>query len=641
MKDKHEKFEVLTGRLQILKRPQMWIGSMDASTQNMFIINDDKVEHKNVTFIPAFRKIIDEILDNSLDALIEHANAAGSIKVEMTDNSVYIEDDGPGIPVVKKTLSEVELKNLPKEEAELLKSSYIPQIAWTRLFSGSNFQDSDSKTTIGSHGIGSKATAIFSTKFVGITDDGKKRCVVKSKNNLETSDCKVSDSSGKTGTSVEFYPDLPRFKLDKIDQVYFDLMYQRLLCLAITFPKIKFSFNKKRININDKKFLKMFSENIEYVTFDKGFVGVFPNAYDEFNFFTYVNGLYLNRGGAHIDHISWNIVNPIREKLCKKFKSIKPADIKNRLTLVVFLKDFANPKFDSQTKETLTNSTSDVAAYLGDSIDFERFAKIILKNEAIINPIVDMFKLKEELKARQELKKIKKIKVKSDKYMSPKSGTGNKYLFLCEGQSAQSSLCSCIGRDGCGYYSLRGLPINPLDNSIQRIAANQEFKDVMNILDLDITKDATDKSISFDKIVIATDQDLDGIHLGSMLIGWFRKFAPNLFNEGKICKLQTPLIIIKDNKDNIKHYFFDLDSFKKWEAANPNSKLKIFYQKGLGSIERSDMEWLMSQNGGMSQFLYELYNDKDGFDNVDLWLTGSAEPRKDKLRKYSFDINLA
>ena len=617
----------------------MWIGAIDPTQQDMFIVNEDKVEHKSVEFIPAFRKILDEILDNSLDALIEHRKASGSIKVKIDDDHVYIEDDGPGIPVVKKRLSEAELKNLPKEEAEKIKSSYIPEIAWTRLFSGTNFQDSDNKTTIGSHGIGSKATAIFSTKFIGKTDDGKHACIVKAVNNLEKSTCKIDKTSGSTGTSVEFWPDLARFKLTKIEQIYSDLMYQRLLCLAITFPNIKFSFNGKRININDKKFLKLFSENIEFVTFDKGFIGVFPNESDDFNFFTYVNGMHMSRGGEHVNYAAWQLVNPIREKLARKYKSIKPADIKNKLTLVMFLRDFANPKFDSQTKETLTNSTGEVSSYFGNSVDFEHFAKQILKNEAIINPIVDMFKLKEELKARQELKKVKKIRVKSDKYMSPIGE--QKYLFLCEGQSAQSSLCSCIGRDGCGYYCCRGLPINCLDNSIQRIAANQEFKDVMNILDLDITKDAKDKNISFDKIVIAVDQDLDGIHLGSMLIGWFRKFAPNLFNEGRICKLQTPLVIVKDNKDAIKEYFFELDAFKKWEKANPNSKYKIFYQKGLGSIERSDMNWLMSQNGGMEQFLYQFNEDKDGFKNVDLWLTGDAEPRKEKLRKYSFDINLA
>ena len=132
----------------------------------------------------------------------------------------------------------------------------------------------------------------------------------------------------------------------------------------------------------------------------------------------------------------------------------------------------------------------------------------------------------------------------------------------------------------------------------------------------------------------------DGSHITSMLIGWFKKFAPNLFNEGRICKLQTPLIIIKDTKDQIKEYFFDLDSFKEWEAKNKNTKLKIQYQKGLGSVERSDMQWLMNINGGVNGFLYELNADDKAFSEIDLWLTGDAEPRKEKLRKYTLDINM-
>ena len=307
--------------------------------------------------------------------------------------------------------------------------------------------------------------------------------------------------------------------------------------------------------------------------------------------------------------------------------------------LAIVLTGFKNPDFNSQSKEELKNAWSDISKHIDGKIDFDMFAKKLLKCEPFIEPIIETFKIKEELKARQELKRAKKVKVKSDKYMSPIGE--QKYLFLCEGQSAQSSLCSCLGRDGCGYYALRGLPINCLDNSMQKIAANQEFKDVMSILELDITKDIPVKTISFDKVIIATDQDLDGIHLGSMVIGWFRKFAPNLFNEGKICKLQTPLIIVKDKKDEIKEYFFDLDSFKKWEKTNHSSQLKVIYQKGLGSIERSDMNWLMSTNGGMEQFLYELKADDAGFKNVDLWLTGSSEPRKEKLRKYTLNIDLA
>lgn len=325
----------------------MWIGAIDPTEKEMFIINDDKVEYKNVTYIPAFRKIFDEILDNSIDALIEHCDSCGTIKVKMDDEKISVEDDGPGIPVVKKQLNELELKNLPKEEAEQLKNSYIPLIAWTRIFSGTNFVDVQQKTNIGSHGVGAKACAIFSTKFIGTTDDGKKRCVVKTFDNLEKSSCKVSETSGHSGTLVEFWPDLKRFGLQKVEQVYHDLAYQRLLCLAMTFPKMKFSFNGKRISVNDKKFLKMFSDNIEYVTFDKGFIGIYPNQHDDFKFLTYVDGMYMARGGNHVDFIMNSVVSPIREKLSKKYKAIKPADIKNKMTLVCFLREFPNPKFDS------------------------------------------------------------------------------------------------------------------------------------------------------------------------------------------------------------------------------------------------------------------------------------------------------
>ena len=96
------KFEVLTGRDQILKRPQMWVGAMDPIRQDMFVIGEEHIENKTVEFIPAFRKIIDEILDNSLDALVEHQDSEGEIRVKMDDEHISIEDNGPGIPVIKK-----------------------------------------------------------------------------------------------------------------------------------------------------------------------------------------------------------------------------------------------------------------------------------------------------------------------------------------------------------------------------------------------------------------------------------------------------------------------------------------------------------------------------------------------------------
>ena len=635
------KFEVLTGRLQILQRPTMWIGAVNKTTQKMFILTDDKVEHREIEYVPGFKKICDEILDNSLDALIAHSNASGSIKVKIDEEKVSIEDDGPGIPVVKKKLSEIEEKNLPAEEARQIKNSYLPQLAWTRLFSGSNFQDGENKTTIGAHGVGSTATAIFSTKFIGKTDDGNKSCVVKSLDNMEKVSCKVGDTSGKSGTVVEFWPDLKRFGLDKIDQVYFDLMYQRLLCLAITFPKIKFSFNGKKIDNNEKKFLKLFSENVVSASFDKGFIGIYPNDSDEFNFFTYVNGMHMSRGGSHVDYMSWQIVSPIRDKLVKKYKTIKPADIRNRLSIVVFMRDFPNPKFDSQTKETLTNAQSEISNYLNNKIDFEKLAKDILKNNAVMTPIIDMFKIKEELKARQELKQAKKVKVKSDKYLPPLGGSGRKYLALCEGASAQSGISACLGREGIGYYAMRGLPLNAYDSSMQKIVANQELKDITNILDLDISAaDKEDKSIAFEKVLITTDNDADAQHITAMLIGWFKRFAPNLFRDGKICKLITPLIIVQDKNFKIKEYFFNVQDFKKWENEHPSNKDKVVYIKGLGSWEREQLQELIDKHG-LEKFILTYRLDENSNELVEDWLGSDPEKRKKHLSNYTFDINAA
>ena len=393
MKTKQENdFEALSGISQITKRPEMWIGSMSPKSQKMFVIGDGKVEYKEVTYIPAFLKIISEVLDNGIDAIIRYRSGKGKIKVVMGVDNIYIEDNGPGIPVIKKDIKDISDTKMSEEEKKRISETYLPEIAWTRLFAGSNFKDSDDKTTIGSHGLGSKCTSIFSKKFVGISDDGKMMCKVVTKNNLESVESTVSESKGESGVRVKFYPDLVRFGMDKIDDVYKELVRQRLICLGITFPGIKFSFNGKTVNVNDKTFLNLFSENITFQVFDRGFIGIYPNENDDFNFFTYVDGLALNRGGSHIDYIVDKVVTPIREKLIKKYKSIKPADIKNKLSMVVFLRDFPNLKFDSQTKETLTNLPSEITKYFGDSVDFEKLAKNILKNEYILDPIVETFK---------------------------------------------------------------------------------------------------------------------------------------------------------------------------------------------------------------------------------------------------------
>ena len=643
MKNKQaEDFEALSGIQQIILRPQMWIGSMSPLTQKMFMVNGDGVEYKEVTYIPAFRKIMDEVLDNSIDVLIKECKGKGKVKVVMDKEWIYIEDDGPGIPVIRKDIKDITDNRMSDEEKKRISETYLPEIAWTRLFSGSNFKDSADKTTIGSHGLGSKCTSIFSKKFVGISDDGKKMCKVVAKNNLETVDTTVSESKSR-GVRVKFYPDFARFNMTEVEDVYVELMRQRLVCLGITFPGIKFSLNGKQVNVNDKAFLNLFSKNITFQVFDRGFIGVYPNDTDEFNFFTYVDGLALNRGGSHIDYIVEKLVTPVREKLVKKFKNIKPADVKNKLSMVVFLRDFPNLKFDSQTKETLTNLPSEITKYFGDSVDWEKLAKNILKNEYILDPIVETFKLKEEVKERVALKQAGKSKVKVDatKYISP-TGNSRKYFVIAEGFSAATGISQAIGRDGIGIYAGRGVPLNVWDCKTSDMLKNKEFSDITSLLGIDPSR-SDNKNLNFDKIVLANDSDIDGLHIQMIYIGWWMKFGKELFSMKKVARLMTPLVILWADAKKTKIYkaFYSLGEYKDYEAKHDISRYPKNYFKGLGSWSPEQFQHLFdSSPNGIEDYLQYFNIDEDGETYVDNWLNSDkTDVRKHYLRDYTLDID--
>ena len=621
----NREFKVLDDRTHVLERPGMYIGGVRAVNQDQWVIDTEtnKFSYKTLQVTPGLLKIINEIIDNSIDVAIDtNFKAATKIQVKIDNKSVTVIDNGIGIPV----------KKLDDGSDDRM----LPEIAWTTLRSGTSF--SENRNKIGTNGLGSVSANIFSKLFIGTSDDGKKQQTIKCTDNMSViKPGKVKPSSGKSGVEVYFEPDLERFGMTEIDKTHQDLVYQRLFNLAISFPKIKFSFNGKQINISEKKFASMFSENALLESSDNITICVFPNEYDEFKFYAQLNGLNTFLGGSHVDYIANEITSRIRDKLVKKYKSLRPGDIKNKMGLAVVMTGFKNPEFNSQSKEELKNAWSDISKHIDGKIDFDAFAKKLLKNDAFIDPIVETFKIKEELKARQELKKAKKVKVKSDKYFP---GIGEKkYLFLVEGLSAGGGLMKCLGRNGKYFYCLRGLALNAYDSSIQKIAANQEIKEVMNILNLDMSKKSDEEQvIEFDKIVIATDADIDGINISSMLFGWWYRLCPSLYKQHKIFKLNTPVVIVEDAKENIKNWFFKLDDFKRWEKSNTDKKLKVVYLKGLGSLSTSQLDFII-QKQGFDSLLEEYTLDDMSDEYFNNWLGPDAEPRKKYMKEYDFDIN--
>lgn len=415
------KVQVLTDRDHVLKRPAMYIGAVNSSSFSEYIFENNKIENKEISYVPGLIKIINEIIDNSVDACIKSKFTKGThISVKMTSDTVEVKDDGTGIPY------------------DLINGKTSAEVAWGTMRSGSNFEDDEHRTQIGMNGVGSFCTNCFSTKFTGVSDDGIKKVTCHFSDNAENCKTTVSDSSGNTGVTVSFKPDLKRFGLTEIDENHILIIKQRLINLNLTYPEISFKFNGKTININSfKKYVSLFGENPEIYETEKYCFAVLHNENDDFRQFSYVDGLKINDGGTHIDIISLNIVNRIRDKLVKKFKSIKPGDIKNKLFIIAFLKEFPNPKFNSQSKEKITNSNSEMNDYLGD-IDYENFVKKILKNKDIIDPITEVYKIKEELKRRQEMKSLNTPKkIKNDKYL-PAIGD-SKYLLIVEGECLEQN----------------------------------------------------------------------------------------------------------------------------------------------------------------------------------------------------------
>lgn len=453
----------LSDREHILKRPGMYVGSTSLESVTEFVNINNKIQETEFKVVPALLKIINEIIDNSIDVAIKtNFKYSNIININIDKEKVIVEDNGTGIPVKKSG------------------EDYMPKLAWGEAKSGSNFGDDSSRTSIGMNGVGSFCTNVFSKKFIGVTDDGNKHYKIVFENNAETFKENISESK-KQGTKVEFYPDLKLLGLTEITEEHIKVIEQRLINLSLSFPDIKFKFNGKNLNVKKfKDYAKLFDENVEIYESDniKFAITTSENHGGDFKQLSFVNGLKIPDGGIHIDQVIGNISNTIRDKLIKKYKSIKPSDVKNKLMIIMFITNFPNPKFNSQTKEKLVNTIGEFNSFA--NIDYSFINKII-KNNNIIEPIINVHKAKEFLESQNALKQIKKVKkIKSDKFF--KATKSEKYLCICEGQSAFGGISKILGNSDFSYYLLKGKPLNSYEISNQKLAGNQELSELYQII---------------------------------------------------------------------------------------------------------------------------------------------------------------
>lgn len=571
-----EQFKILTPREHVRERIGMYMGSSAREEVDRFVLG----KWKKAVYVPALSKMIDEILDNSIDEAIrtnfKHAN---KIDVSIDGNDITVSDNGRGIP-------QEEVFDATTQEKILR-----PVAAWTRVNAGTSFDDE--RVTIGTNGVGSSATNFLSTSFIGKTWQNGNMVVVKCADGGLKIDVKQKSHAG-CGTEVSFTPDFSLFEVSSLDELdTIELVQDRLISLQMAFPEIAFSFNKKRIQIRDlKKYSEMFAEEGASVIIEKSenLSFFFTSSADGFRTNSFINGVNTRQGGTYVDHIVNNIVDEVVTLIKKKHKvEVAKSVVKNGLTFVMFARNFVNPKFDSQTKERLTNPVGNIKEHfeVAEVHDFKYISKKIFASNDIIEPIVAAQVAKKMADERRDAivaqKKLKKVKVA--KHIAASSQ--NALLALVEGDSAMGFLLKVRDSSKLGAYPLRGVIMNTWDMKAADVLKNKELSELVAILGLDINDPNSVDDMTYGGVATLTDADHDGAgHISPLIIAFFYKFWPRLLSEKRIHVTRSPIMISTNGKDT--KWFFSYE-----EANGFKSESKGYthrYIKGLGSLTESEYD---------------------------------------------------
>lgn len=560
-----EEFKVLTDREHVLARSGVYIGSTTWE-QVSGIIN---YEYRSKNIVPALIKCVEEIYQNSID---EHIRTGGkfakNISLTITDilggTEITVTDDGRGIPIEK------------------MGDSYRPVLAWTELRAGSNFDDSK-RVGAGTNGMGAAIVNIFSKSFVGTTCDGKNQITLNCSDNMENIKFKLSKSTKegtKVGTSVTFEPDLAKFGMSEFDMDHVDLLHDRFKNLSILYPEINFTFNGDKIGFkNIKQVAKNFhGAAVSYEQKNIAMVFAPSGADEEFRCLSYVNGIYIKNGGSHVDLVMTKIIENLRETIRKKHKiDVLPNQIRQHILFASWVSGFPALRFDSQSKERVTNSITEVATHFN-GIDIEKISKQILNTPEIIDPMIAAILFKKELADNKELENKKKQLAKVrivDHIAATDPDPEKRTLLICEGNSAIGSLISVRDARTTGGYPIRGKLKNVRDMKPIEIMKNKEIAELLSVIGLEIGKPAI--NLNYGRIVAFTDRDLDGEHIFALMLNLYSLW-PELFEQKRIYRLLSPLYYCTKGKQ-VKS-FYNKDTFDEFDSKG----WVVEYFKGLGSM---------------------------------------------------------
>lgn len=587
----------------VLIRAETYLGSKEPETMTLYIPEIDEeskkvhMKSRDVTFVPAFFKIFDEIIVNAADNKVRDPST-DTIKVtidtEKGEISVY--NNGKGIPVV-----------IHEEE-----KIYVPEMIFGHLLTGSNYDDDEKRVTGGRNGYGAKLTNIYSTEFSLETHDSVEGKTYKQKwsdNMSKVYPAKITNKKDKDYTKVTFKPDLHKLNMTEINGDTLAVLTKRVYDLTGSISGVKVYLNKEMIKIKSFKdyiatYLdselegkpKYFHEKIN----NRWEVGVALSDSGSFQHVSFVNSIATTKGGTHVNYITDQIVTYIAEQIKKKDGklTVKPAQIKSQLFVFVNCL-IENPQFEGQVKETMTLR---VNKYGSTCTLPDAFLKKLTKL-GIVEATLEIVKGKEEA----QLKKSdgsKRSRLSGIVKLNDANNAGTKKskdctLFLVEGDSALSFALSGIpvvehGRDKYGAFPLRGKLLNVREASTKQKLENTEITHLKQILGLKEEKAKTYTSVDtlrYGHICILVDSDEDGKHIKGLILNWLEASFPSLLKiPGFVLDFKSPIVKCT-NKDKKDFLFYTLRDYEDWKKNNNDGKgWKIKYFKGLATSEEKDVK---------------------------------------------------
>ena len=548
-------------------RPGMYIGKLgDGSSQ------DDGIY-----------VMLKEIIDNSIDEFV--MGNGKTIEVTINEREVTIRDYGRGMP-------------LGKVDACV-----------SKINTGAKYDSKVFKKAVGLNGVGSKAVNALSQYFMAQSFREEKTKIMEYDRGSVTNDAKIVSSPEKPGTCIAFIPDTEIFGNYKYLFEYVEEMLWNYVFLnnglTIIFNGQKMQAKNGLIdllehNLNGNGPLIYPIIHIKEGDFECAFSHS-SRTYSE-EYYSFVNGQHTTQGGSHQNSFKEAIVKAVREFFNKDFET---SDIRTSIFAAISIK-VSEPIFESQTKTKLGSQHIEpdgqtIRNYIHDIVkrNLDNYLHINSETAEILHR-----KILQSEKERKDMAGIKKLARESVKKVSLHNkklrdcrihlNSSNEKrlettLFITEGDSASGSITKSRDVKTQAVFSLKGKPLNSYGLSKKIVYQNEEF----NLLQSALNIDESMEDLRYNNIVIATDADVDGMHIRLLLLTFFLQFYPDLVKGGHLFILQTPLFRVRNKKETL-YCYTDYERNNAIDKLKPNPEITRF--KGLGEISPSEFKHFIGNN---------------------------------------------